>query len=506
MADASRQLPPSTSARKIKILLVSPRTPDTFWSFRHALPFVRKKAGSPPLGLLTIAASLPASWDLRLVDLDVTGLSDSQIQWADYVMVSAMRIHLESVNEIARRCHALKRPVIGGGPLFTTGGDACSEIPHVVLGEAEDLMSELVRDIQAGEVREVYEAVNRPDLTEAPTPRWDLINLQDYASMSVQFSRGCPFDCEFCDISVLNGRRPRTKSPAQVIQEFEALRRAGWNGPVFLVDDNFLGNKHRVKELLQEVISWRRANRTRISFFTEASVNLADEPELLGLMVEAGFKKVFVGIETPDPETLKECNKFQNARRDLLASVRAIQAGGLEVMGGFIIGFDGDKGDVFERQFDFIQKAGVVSAMVGLLNALPRTKLYQRLLAEGRILAESCGNNTEPMFNFITKLNGQQLIAGYRTLMKRLYEPKTYYQRARVLLKNWKPQGPRAHIGIREVRAFLESMWHLGVMKPGRREYWRFITYAIFRHPKALALAVTTAIYGHHFRTVAQSL
>ena len=491
----------------MNVLLVSPKTPDTFWSFRHALPFISKKAGYPPLGLLTVAAMLPDSWNLELVDLDVERLADSRIRWADYVMIGAMIVHRDSVREVARRCREIGRPVIGGGPLFSTGHKSIPEISHVVAGEAEELMEELVRDMEAGCVRPMYEASRRPEMTCSPIPRWSLIDANDYANMSIQFCRGCPFDCEFCDITVLNGRTPRTKSPVQVVAELEALRLSGWKGTVFLVDDNFLGNKHRVKELLLAMIEWRRATGARMVFLTEASMNLAVETELLRLMVEAGFKQVFVGIETPDIDSLKACRKLQNTRNDMVDSVHTIQAAGIEVMGGFIVGFDGDTPDIFQRQFEFIQKAGVVTAMVGLLNALPRTRLHKRLAAEGRLLDESDGNNTtEGAINFITRLNRDELISGYRTLMRRLYEPNAFYERGKTLLRNCRPNGPRAHIGPREVAAVFRTLWQLGVVRPGRRAFWAFLAHALIHHPRAFGTAVTVAIFGHHLRIVAHTI
>jgi len=490
----------------LNVLLVSPRTPDTFWSFRHALRFVAKRSAEPPLGLLTIAALLPKEWNLKLVDLDVANLRDAQIRWADWVLVSGMIVHEESVHEIVARCAAHGRPLIAGGPIFTTGHERFPDIEHFVLGEAEELMDEVVADMVAGRVRHIYRAQRFPDLARTPIPRWDLIQLDHYASMAVQFSRGCPYDCEFCDIVEMNGRVPRLKTPARMLAELEALRARGWRGTVFIVDDNFIGNKTRVKELLREIITWRRRVRPPMTFITEASVNLADDPELLRLMVEAGFKKVFLGIETPVAESLIECRKVQNSGRDLLAAVRVIQAAGLEVMGGFIIGFDNDQADVFERQFEFIQRAGVATAMVGLLTALPQTRLWRRLAGEGRLVSESSGNNTSAAFNFVPRLDRDYLLEGYRGLMRRLYEPRAYYRRVAAFLEAYRPDGPRLRISRAEFGALFKSLWLLGVIYRGRRAYWRFLATTLVRRPACLGLAVTFAIYGHHFRTVASRL
>jgi len=490
----------------MKILLISPRTPDTFWSFKHAVRFVSRKASMAPLGLLTVAGMLPGDWDLRLVDMNVTRLLDRDLLWADCIMLGAMIVQKDSVREILARTAALDKPVIAGGPLFTTGHQAFPEIHHFVLGEAEDVMPQLVEDLRRGSLQPLYIPAVRPEITRTPIPRWDLLDLRAYVTMSVQFSRGCPFDCEFCDIIVMNGRVPRTKTPGQLIAELDALRLRGWNDSVFIVDDNFIGNKARTKLLLRALIAWRRDTRTRITFLTEASVNLADDPELCSLMVQAGFRKVFVGIETPSAESLAECHKRQNQGRDLVDSVRILQRAGLEVMGGFIVGFDSDKTYIFKRQFDFIQSSGVVTAMVGLLTALPQTRLWHRLKLEGRLESETTGNNTDSALNFQPRMNREFLQAGYRELMKRLYEPRAYYQRIRTFLHSHRPTGPRRHFSSADLGAFLKSSWSLGVWSRGRTGYWRLFLGTLMRRPRQFPHAIELAILGHHFRRVARNL
>jgi radical SAM superfamily enzyme YgiQ (UPF0313 family) len=490
----------------MRVLLVYPEDPDTFWSFKHVLRLVAKRAPLPPLGLLTVAAMLPANWEVRLVDMNVERLRDEHLRWADYVMLSAMIVHKASVEAIVARCEASGTPVIAGGPLFTTGYVAFPRIQHFVLGEAEVLMPQVVADMEAGKVQARYEAPGHPDVTGSPVPRWDLLRLRHYVTMAVQFSRGCPFDCEFCDIVVLNGRIPRTKTSEQLIAELEALRRRGWRDMVFIVDDNFIGNRARTRELLEALIRWRERVRHGMGFLTEASINLADDSELLDLMVRAGFKKVFVGIETPSAESLQECRKFQNARRDLVAAVATLQEAGLQVMGGFIVGFDHDSQDIFHRQFEFIQRSGVATAMVGLLTALPHTRLWHRLRQEGRLEQESTGNNTEGVLNFKPKLNREFLQAGYRDLMRRLYEPKFYYQRIRTFLEHHRPRGPRLHLSRGDLRAFLTSFWVLGVRHRGRRHYWRFFWGTLFRRPRQFPQAIELAIMGYHFRRLTAML
>jgi radical SAM superfamily enzyme YgiQ (UPF0313 family) len=504
--DGRSRTTPGSTKPVMNVLLISPQTPDTFWSFKHVLRFVSKKSTFPPLGLLTVAAMLPSDWQLKLVDLNVTLLRDEDLHRADVVMISAMLVHEASVRSVAARCAALGKRMVGGGPLFTTGHEAFPEIQHFVLGEAEELMPQVVADLRSGCLQPVYQAATRPEMALSPVPRWDLINLKNYVTMAVQFSRGCPFDCEFCDIIVMNGRVPRTKSPAQVIAELETLRERGWKDMVFIVDDNFIGNKKRTRELLHELIAWRRRTKPAMGFLTEASVNLADDAELRSLMVAAGFTKVFVGIETPDAASLVECHKVQNQGRDLMTAVQTLQRDGLQVMGGFIVGFDSDQPDIFKRQFDFIQRSGVVTAMVGLLTALPQTRLYLRLQNEGRLETKSSGNNTDATLNFKPKLNREFLQSGYRELMKKLYEPRAYYQRIRTFLKNHQPAGPSLHLSWGDLQAFVKSFWLLGVWYRGRVAYWRFFCSTLVRRPRQLREAIELAIIGYHFRRVAQRL
>ncbi|HAA05657.1 MAG TPA: B12-binding domain-containing radical SAM protein, partial [Syntrophobacteraceae bacterium] len=351
----------------MKILLVYPKVEETFWSFKHALKIVRRKAAFPPLGALTVAAMLPASWEKRLVDMNVRDLLDADIQWADLVFISAMVAQKDSARRVIDRCRQQGTTTVGGGPLFNTYRDDYADVDHLVLGEAETNLAPFLTDLLAGRPQRIYASTDRPDLSQTPLPLWDLIRLRDYSAMSIQYSRGCPFNCEFCDIIIMNGRVPRTKSSEQILAELDALYNGGWRGSVFIVDDNFIGTKARVKKLLRAIIRWQRLRETPFTFFTEASVDLAEDEELMTLMAAAGFNKVFLGLETPSEASLKECGKTQNLRRSLQDSVHTIQGHGMAVMGGFIIGFDNDPPDIFQRQVDFVQKTGVVTAMIGLL-------------------------------------------------------------------------------------------------------------------------------------------
>ena len=490
----------------MNVLLVSPRTPDTFWSFSHIMPLVGRKAAFPPLGLLTVAAMLPRAWSLRVIDLNVRHLADADIQWADAVFVSAMIVQEHSAREVIARAKTHGKQVVAGGPLVTTGAERFPEVDCCVVGEAEDLMPTLVDDLASGRLQPRYEAAERPDVTRTPLPRWDLIDVRDYVTMSVQFSRGCPFDCEFCDITAVYGRVPRVKTPDQMIRELDAVLATGWRGAIFIVDDNFIGNRARAKGLLRAMIRWRESRRSRACFTTEASINLVDDPELLDLMVRAGFKNVFIGIESPQPVSLAECGKVQNAGRDLVESVRTIHHAGIQVMAGFIVGFDSDTEGIFDLQQRFIQETGVATAMVGLLTALPGTRLSTRLTNEGRMITRSTGNNLDAVLNFVPTLDPATLTEGYRRLVKDLYAPRTYYQRVMTFLHEYRPKGPRGRIHVDDLRAFARSLWVMGIRERGRREFWKFLVRSWVFHRRSFAAAVELAIRGYHFRAVAARL
>ena len=488
----------------MKILLVYPQYPDTFWSFKHALKFVSKKAAFPPLGLLTVAAMLPEKWENKLVDMNVTKLADGDIKWADYVFISAMVVQKESANEVISRCNKLGTKIVAGGPLFTAGHEEFDGVDHFVLGEAEVTLNPFLEDLENGCAQHIYASDAHPDINNTPIPLWALINMKHYSSMSLQYSRGCPFNCEFCDIIILNGRKPRTKDKQQLISELNALYDHGWRGSLFIVDDNFIGNKRKLKaEILPALIDWKNEKKYPFAFFTEASIDLADDEELVHLMVNAGFDMVFIGIETPNEESLVECAKSQNQNRDLVASVKKLQRSGLEVQGGFITGFDSDPESIFQSQIDFIQKSGIVTAMVGLLNAPRGTKLYQRLKSEGRLLNAFSGNNTDYSLNFVPKMSYDKLLAGYRYILDTIYSPKQYYERIRTFLRVYKPPRTKAgKIQIHHVKAFLGSIWFLGIHGKGKRHYWKlFISYLLQSPPKFARFIVLT-VYGYHFRKV----
>jgi radical SAM superfamily enzyme YgiQ (UPF0313 family) len=492
----------------MKVLLVYPRYPATFWSFRHALKFVSRKAAYPPLGLLTVAAMLPQEWQKKLVDTNVTSLNDGDIEWADYVFISAMAVQRNSALDVIARCRQMGRKTVAGGPLFTTGYEEFADkVDHLVLGEAEATLPAFVSDLARGCAGHIYTPEGYPDISTTPVPQWQLINMRHYAAMSVQYSRGCPFDCEFCDITVLNGHRPRTKSKEQLLREFDALYELGWRGSVFVVDDNFIGNKKKLKaEILPAIASWMKEKKYPFTLFTQASVNLADDTELIEAMVQANFNSVFIGIETVNEDSLAECGKVQNRNRDLVEAVRKLQRHGLQVQGGFVLGFDSDPPSIFENIINFIQHSGIVTAMVGLLNAPPGTKLYQRLKREKRLVAMFSGDNTDCSTNLIPKMGYSTLVNGYRKVMETIYSHKEYYERIKTFLKEYRPPRIRiSHFSLDHIKAFLKSLWLLGIKEKGRLLYWRLLTWTLFKRPRLFPLSVTLAIYGYHFRKVASS-
>jgi radical SAM superfamily enzyme YgiQ (UPF0313 family) len=482
----------------MKVLMVYPEFPDTFWSFKHALPFQGKRSAYPPLGLLTVSAMLPANWERRLVDLNVRRLKDSDLDWADVVFFSGMMVQGPSLKEHLERAKSRGLRTVVGGPITSAQDPSIAGADHVVEGEAEDVIAELAADLERGEAKRSYKSQLLPDLTKVPPPHLHLANLRRYSSMAVQFSRGCPFTCEFCDIIEIYGRRPRTKTPDQIVAELEGIYRLGWRGPVFLVDDNFIGNKKCVKALLPRLVEWMRDHKFPFSLFTEASLNLAEDPDLLQMMREAHFTRVFLGIETPVAESLKETTKFQNLRRNLLESVRSIQARGIEVMAGFIVGFDNDPKDVFERQIQFIREAAIPLSMVGLLTALPNTQLWRRLKSEGRLLKQSLGNNTLADLNFIPKMDPTELLEGYRKILETIYNPKEYFERASAFLSQL-GSSARAPIVFSDMMAVARSLWKQGLLSNYKKEYWKFLAGTVHRHRQHLDKAITLAIMGHHF-------
>jgi radical SAM superfamily enzyme YgiQ (UPF0313 family) len=488
----------------MKVLLVYPEFPDTFWSFQHAIKFIRKKAVLPPLGLLTLGAMLPEEWSKRLIDINVTRLTETDLTWADCVFISAMFVQRESARRIITRCKEAGVKVVAGGPLFTSEYQEFEDVDHFILNEAELTLPPFLADLKMGCARRVYKTSEFCDVRKTPGPMWELLDVKRYASMSIQFSRGCPFNCEFCNVTALFGHRPRIKSAEQIITELDGLYDLGWRGEIFFVDDNFIGNKRYLKtKLLPALMDWRKDKRG-VPFYTEASVNLADDEVLIEMMVAAGFNAVFIGIETIDEESLAECSKTQNKNRNLVQDVKRLQQAGLQVQGGFIVGFDSDTPSIFQRQIDFIQKSGIVTAMVGLLQAPPGTRLYERLKQEGRLLGRLSGDNVDGTTNIIPSMGLNALRDGYRSIMRHIYSDKYYYQRVKTFLREYEAPKIRLPLEFQRFLAIFRSNIRLGVFGKERFQYWRLLLWTLFRRPKLLPLAITLAIHGHHFRKICE--
>ncbi len=488
----------------MNILLVYPEFPDTFWSFKHALKFIRKKAGAPPLGLLTVAAMLPSNWDKKLIDLNVTGLTDKDLKWADFVFLSAMIIQRESVQKIIRRAKTLGVKIVAGGPLFTMESENFPDIDYFVLNEAETTLPPFLRDLELGQLKRVYSSTDFPDLTQTPIPLWHLADLKLYETISIQFSRGCPYNCDFCNITSLLGHLPRTKSADQVIAELDAIYALGWRRNIFFVDDNFIGNKKYIKtEILPALIKWRKG-KIGMAFSTELSINLVDDPVLIQLMVDAGFDTVFIGIETPNEDSLAECNKNQNKGRDLVECVKTLQRAGLQVQGGFIVGFDNDSPSIFQQQVDFIQKSGIVTAMVGLLQAPLGTSLYTRMKNENRLVDHFSGDNVDGTTNIIPKMGITSLRNGYRKILTQIYSPKQYYARVKTFLKEYHPPNVISLFEPQKFLALWRSIFQLGIRGVERLQYWKLFFWTLFRHPRLFPMAISFAITGFHFRQVVE--
>lgn len=485
----------------MKILLVYPQYPNTFWSFTHALELMGTKAAMPPLGLLTIASMFENDNELKLVDMNVNPLTDEDILWADYVFVSAMITQKDSTKNVIQRCKELKIKIVAGGPLFANLHCEFPDVSHFILNEGEITIPLFLEDLKNGSPKKIYNSDVRPDISLVPVPKWDLINLNDYARMALQFSRGCPFDCEFCDVVNLNGRVPRVKSVEQFMKELNSLYDSGWRSSIFIVDDNFMGNITQVKLLLKELIKWRKEKHYRWSFMTQISINFASDDELLFLMQKAGFSTVFIGIETPSKSSLEECGKFHNKNRNMVKDVKKIYNYGMEVYGGFIIGFDNDDETIFKTQFEFIQETGIVVAMMGLLTALPGTRLYNRLKSENRLISESSGNNIDFKLDFIPIMDKEILLSEYKNLLASLYNVKNYYERIFNFLKEYKHHTDDK-LTKNFLTGFLKVVYMLGIKDKNRFYFWKMLLFCAFKSPKALPKALTQAIYFAHFEKI----
>ncbi len=514
-AAAERPLPPLGTA--LNVLMVWPRFPPSFWGFEGVLDMLPEAAMTPPLGLITVAALCPPSWTIRLIDHCFEEVRKEDLLWADLVMVSAMHAQRLDARAILARARALGRRTFVGGPWASTEPEVVlQDADHVLVGEAEEAFASIAIALENGSAQRLYTITDKPDMTSSPVPRFDLLHLDKYTSMPVQFSRGCPFQCEFCDIITIYGRKPRAKTPDQLIGELDTLRALGWRNEVFIVDDNFIGNHHKALALSLELAAWQLRHDHPFSFYTEASIDLADKTDLLSAMVEANFMYVFIGIETPSSEALKESRKFQNLRKDNVKQVRVIQEAGLWVLAGFIVGFDSDEPNIFARQLEFIELTNITWAMAGVLQAPPTTALFDRMKREGRLIenSEAITNFSPP--NFETVLPHPVLLRGLSTLLSGLYEARPFFKRALRSLEVWQPRAsqvpPKLPLSY-NLRVLVGSMWGQGVRSSYKLQYWQFL-YQLLRRfgrqPAKFWLGFMVLMSANHFliysREVAEQL
>jgi radical SAM superfamily enzyme YgiQ (UPF0313 family) len=472
------------------------------------LELLPEKVLMPPLGLITVAALCPSEWTLRLVDEAVEDLTDDDLRWADLVMVGGMEVQKEGMGEVLARARCLGRRTIVGGPYASSEPERMLAFAdHVVEGEPDEVFGEIAAALEAGTAQRHYQITDRPDVTHTPIPRFDLLQLASYASMSIQFSRGCPFQCEFCDIIILYGRKPRTKSPQQVQAELDVLLSLGWMKQIFIVDDNFIGNHQRALELCVELEKWQQAHNFPVMFYTEASMDLARKTALVDAMVKANFFYVFLGIESPSKEALQETRKFQNLAVDPVTCIDVLHQKGLWVTGGFIVGFDSDSEGIFDRQIEFIERTAIPWALINSLHAMPGTALFARLQKEGRLLTESLhsSGDTNPP-NFRTTLAPEVLLRGQAKTLTAIYEPKAFYERAWRSMQCWeikKSQHAAKQPGPAGVAAIaLRSIWHQGIKSSYRGAYWKYVLRILTHYtlnPPKLWMAATLMISGHHF-------
>ena len=490
----------------IKVLMVWPSFPPSFWGFEGVLEMIPERAMTPPLGLITVAALCPATWQIRLIDHAFEELREADLRWADLVMVSAMHAQRADALTVLARARALGRRTFVGGPWASTDPEAVLRVAdHVMVGEAEEAFPGIALALENGTAQALYRIVDKPDMTRSPVPRFDLLHRDKYTSMPIQFSRGCPFQCEFCDIITIYGRRPRAKTPKQVIRELDTLLKLGWRNEVFIVDDNFIGNSAQALQLSRELIEWQKLHQQPFSFYTEASIDLAARPELMDAMVEANFMYVFIGIETPSAEALKESRKFQNLRKNNVDQVRIIQEKGLWVLAGFIVGFDSDDETIFARQLEFIDRTAIAWAMAGILMAPPTTALFDRMKREGRLIEDSQSITQFGLPNFRTVLPLPVLLRGLCTLLDGLYQPDAFFERAYNSLKVWQPKATQKppNLGMYyNLRVLFSSIWRQGIRSNYRRSYWRFLYRMVSscRHsPAKIWMGFTVLLSAHHF-------
>ena len=489
----------------MKVLLIYPLFPKTFWSYEKILELVNRKVLLPPLGLVTVAAILPQEWEFKLVDRNIRAVTEAEWKWADVVILSAMIVQKPDLLDQIREAKRRGKRVAVGGPYPTSVPDEVQEVgaDYLILDEGEITLPLFVDAIQRGDQTGIFRSNGeKPDVTNTPIPRFDLLEFDAYDSMSVQFSRGCPFQCEFCDIIVLYGRKPRTKTPGQLLAELDYLYELGWRRGVFMVDDNFIGNKRNVKLLLKDLKVWQVEHQYPFRFNTEASIDLAQDAELMELMTECYFDAVFLGIETPDEESLQLTKKFQNTRSSLAESVDTITRAGLRVIAGFIVGFDGEKSGAGDRIVRFAEQTGIPTTTFAMLQALPNTALWHRLEKEGRLRGKDGNINQTTLMNFIPTRPLEEIAREYVEAFWQLYEPEQYLDRVyRYFLTLGAPKckTPFKLPSLIDLKAVLIVCWRQGLKRKTRWKFWHHLFSMIRRNPAVWEHYLIVCAHNEHF-------
>ena len=480
----------------MKILLIYPEMPDTFYAMKHFLKVIGKKASYPPLGLLTIASLFPPHWEKKVLDLNIKAISIKDIKWADYVFLSAMNVQEDSVREIISICNQHGVKIVGGGPLFTHEYDRFEGVDHFILNEAEITLPMFLNDLENNSLQHVYQTTAFADVEQSPLPAFDLVDMDKYLYAIVQYSRGCPYMCDFCDVTALFGRRPRTKTSAQIIAELEAVRKSGNVQLILFADDNLIGNKKILKaDLLPALIAWRKATNPNFYFATQLTINLADDDEMMHLMLEAGFRHIFIGIETPAEESLKVSHKTQNMKRDLMETIHYIHSKGFIISGGFIVGFDTDTQDIFRRQVDFIQESGIPLPIVNILKAPPGTDLYDRIKKENRLSKRFAFSEGDT--NVVPIMGEKLLYKGFIDVIDNIYRPRKSYERLQQFFSTYKlPKTTvkiRAKYTVGDLKILLLVILKLGILNSERKYFWKLVIWSLRNNKKMLD---KTLMYG----------
>jgi len=493
----------------MKCLLVYPEMPDTFYALKHFVKVAGKKAAFPPLGLMTVAGLLPESWELKLIDLNVEPLTDKQLAWADLVLLSAMNVQEESVRDILDLCEKHTAKVIAGGPLFTHEYERFPSIDYFVLNEAEITLPRFLNDLEKGDARRIYKSPEFADVTASPLPLYRLVDMNDYMYAIIQYSRGCPYLCDFCDVTALFGRKPRTKTPEQIIAELDLIRQHSRGNLVLFADDNLIGNKRVLKnELLPALIDWQRRQKYGFYLATQLTINVADDEELMDMLADAGFRSVFIGIETPEEAGLKGSHKTQNLKRDLIATIHRIHERGFTIYGGFIVGFDTDTPESFEVLRDFIQESGIPMPIVNVLKAPPGTELFARMKRENRLIKdfafEEGDTNIRPM------MDGASLIRGFLEVVDGIYTPENSYKRFKAYLAHQNYTGSstviRTQLGWSEIMLGLRILFFLGVRNKNRKYFWKLTYLVVFKYKKSIDLPLILSLLSVQMDITAQHL